>query len=128
MVVWVTLQNVWVIGFGGDDTELGNHLETCSKNASYISKTFQNELIYCCGKFIKDALIKDIKESKFLSILADEASDCSNQEQLFFVLIFVGKDGETKEEFLGFLHCELGSSGKALAETILILLRIHECQ
>ena len=105
----------------GGDTELENHLRTCSKNASYISKTSQNKLIcYCyCGKFIKDALIKDIKESKFFSILADKASDCSNQEQLSLVLRFVDKDGEIREEFLGFLHCELGLTGKALAETIL---------
>ena len=51
----------------GGDTELENHLKTCSKNASYISKTSQNELIYYCGKFIKDALIKDIKESSFFN-------------------------------------------------------------
>ena len=49
----------------GGDTELENHLKTCSRNASCISKTSQNELIYCCGKFIKDVLIKDIKESNF---------------------------------------------------------------
>ena len=36
------------------DTQLENHLKTCSKNPSYISKTSQNELIYCCGKFIKN--------------------------------------------------------------------------
>ena len=70
----------------GGDAGLENHLKTCSKNASYISKTSQNELIYCCGNFIKDALVEDIKESKFFSILADEASDCSNQEQMSFVL------------------------------------------
>ena len=95
------------------------HLKTCSKNASYISKTSQNELICCCSKFIKDSLIKDIKESKFFSILADEASDCSDQEQLSLVLRSVDKDGEIREEFLGYLHFELGLTGKALAETIL---------
>ena len=36
-----------------------------------------------------------------------------------FVLRFVDKGGETREEFLGFLHCELGLSGKGLAETVL---------
>ena len=36
------------------DTQLENHLKTCSKNPNYISKTSQNELIYCCGKFIKN--------------------------------------------------------------------------
>ena len=60
------------------DTELENHLKTRCKNACYISKTSRNESIYCCGKFIKDALTKAIKESNFFSILADEASDFSN--------------------------------------------------
>ena len=67
----------------GGDIELGNHLKTCSKNASYISKTFQDELIYCCGNFIKDALIKDIKESIFVSILADQIIHIRN-DCLFF--------------------------------------------
>ena len=46
----------------GGDIELENHLKTCNKNASYISKTSQNKLTYCCGKFIKNALIEEIKE------------------------------------------------------------------
>ena len=45
---------------------------------------------------------------------------------------FVGKDSEIREEFSGFLHCELGLSGKALAETILteigsLTLDINNC-
>ena len=117
----------------GGDTELENHLKTCSKNASYISKTSQNELICCCGKFIKDSLIKDIKESKFFSILADEASDCSNQDQLSLVLRYADKDGEIRVEYLGFLHCELVLTGKALGETILteienLTLDINNCR
>ena len=64
--------------------------------------------------------------------MADKASDCSNQEQLSLVVRFVDKDGEIREEFLGFLHCELGLTGKALAETILteignLTLDINNC-
>ena len=86
---------------------------------------FPNKLIYCCGKVIKDALIKDIKESKFFSVLADEASDCSNQKQLFLVLRFADKDGEIRDEFV--------LTGKALAETILtkignLTLDISNCR
>ena len=49
------------------------------------------------------------------------------------VLRFVDKDGEIREEFLGFLHCELGLTGKALAETILteignLTLDINNCR
>ena len=86
-----------------------------------------------CGKFRKDTLIKDIKESKFFSFLADEASGCSNQVQLSFVLRFVDKDGQIREELLGFLHFELGLSGKPLDETILtefgnLTLDINNCR
>ena len=41
----------------GGDTGRGSHLKTCSE----ISKTSHNEFIYFCGKFVKDALIKNIK-------------------------------------------------------------------
>ena len=117
----------------GGDLVLENHLRTCSKNASYISKTSQNELINCCGNYIKDILVKEIKESRFFSVLADEPSDCSNQEQLSLVIRFVDGSGEIREEFLGFLHCDLGLSGKALAETVLngianLTLDIQNCR
>ena len=76
-----TFMEFWVIGLVVVDAKLENYLKTCSKNASYVSKTSQKELIYRCGKFINDALIKDIKESKFVLSLADEGSECSNQGQ-----------------------------------------------
>ena len=49
----------------GGDSVLENHLRTCSKNASYISKISKNELINCCGNYIKDILVKKIKENRF---------------------------------------------------------------
>ena len=96
----------------GGDTVLKNHLNTCSNNATYISKTAQNELISCCSQYIKNVLIKKVKESQFYSILADEASDCSTKGQLSLVLRFVDVSGEIREEFFGFLHCSLGLSGE----------------
>ena len=64
-------------------------------------------------------LVKEIKENRLFSILADETSDCSNQEQWSLVIRFVDGTGEMREGFLGFLHCDLGLSGKALAGTVL---------
>ena len=48
------------------------------------------------------------------------------------VLRFVDKGGEIRKQFLGFLHCELGLTGKASAETILteigsLTLDINNC-
>ena len=127
-----TFIKFWVIGLGVVDTELENHLKTCSKNASYVSKTSQKELINRCGKFIKDALIKVIKESKFVLSLADEGSECSNQGQSSFFLRFADKDDEIIEDVLGFLHCELALSEKGLVKTFLteignLTLDINNC-
>ena len=93
----------------GGDKVLEQHLKNCGKN----------DLISCCGQFITELVARKIKEHQFLSILADEASDCCNQEQLFLVIRYVDSDCVIREEFLGFLHCDLRLSGKALAERVL---------
>ena len=59
----------------GGDKLLEQHLKNCSKNASYFSKTSQNDLISCCGQFITELIVRKIKENQFFSILADEASN-----------------------------------------------------
>nr|XP_047145808.1 zinc finger MYM-type protein 1-like [Hydra vulgaris]XP_047145866.1 zinc finger MYM-type protein 1-like [Hydra vulgaris] len=107
----------------GGDKVLEHHLNSCAKNASYISNSSQNELISCCGQYIQNILVSKIKENQFFSIIADEASDCSNQEQLSLVIRFIDKSYDVREEFMGFLHCELGSTGEALCKTILSSLK-----
>ena len=57
---------------------LEQHLKNCSKYVSYISKASQNDLISCCGQFITKLFVRKIKENQLFSILADEASNCSN--------------------------------------------------
>ena len=76
-------------------------------------------MIACCGKFITELVVRKIKENQLFSILADEPSDCSNQEELSLVIRHVDSDCVIREEFLEFLHCDLGLTGKALAETVL---------
>ena len=51
-----------------------------------MSKTKQNELICLCGEEIVTDIILEVKESRDFSILADEVRDCSNTEQMPFVI------------------------------------------
>ena len=74
------------------EVALGEHLKTCPKNASYISKTSQNELIKCCGQVTTEAIITEVKQNTFFTIIADGAVDCSNKEQMSLVLRFVGNE------------------------------------
>ena len=75
----------------GGDKVLEQHLKNCRKNASYISKPSQNDLTSCCGKFIIELVVRKIKENQLFSILADEDSDYSNQEQISLVVKYVEK-------------------------------------
>lgn len=50
----------------------------------------------------------------FFSVLADEAMDCSQKEQLS-----ITDNTEILEEFVGFVHLRVGLSGKAIADAIL---------
>ena len=52
-------------------------------------------------------------------MLADEASDVSNKEQMAFVVRFVDASSSIREEFLDFLYCSDGTSGAALSQLIL---------
>lgn len=64
------------------DENLHKHFESTSKNATFVSKTVQNQLINICGSIITDKLIKEVKDSVFYSILCDETSDLAHIEQM----------------------------------------------
>ena len=115
------------------DKVLENHLKTCGKNRSYVSKTSQDKLIKCFGQVISEKIINDIKESKFFTIIADEAADSSHKEQMALVLRFVDKNMDVREEFIAFLQCKWGLSGENLAKLLLDALNdldlpIEDCR
>ena len=65
---------------------LAHHFKDTSKNATYTSKTIQNQII---GNHIRDKILSEIKEAKYYSILCDEVSDVSNKEQVSIVIRLV---------------------------------------
>lgn len=105
----------------GDET-LRNHLQSANVNATYISKTSQNELIECCGEIIQNKIVAAVNKSKFFSVLADETTDVSIAEQFSLcVRYFDTEKCAISEHFLGFQMVE-SCSGEALSEKILSFL------
>ena len=86
---------------------------------TYHSPSIQNELIDCCGDVVLDQLLKEIRQAPFYSILVDEATDASNKEQTAIVVRFVDSAGDIREDFLRFVQCTDGVTGRALADLIL---------
>ncbi|XP_065675661.1 52 kDa repressor of the inhibitor of the protein kinase-like [Hydra vulgaris] len=101
------------------DKILEDHLKYHQQSAFYISKTSQNQLIKCFGEVVTDAIIGEIKNSKYFSNIADEASDSNNKEQLSLVIRFVDSKFNIREEFISFLHCTEDDTGQGLFNVLL---------
>lgn len=76
-------------------------------------------MITTLGKYISNNLSCKVRESKYFSILADEAADISNKEHLSVVIRFVDSEKNIREEFVGFYLCEGGTAGVAIKKLIL---------
>ena len=90
------------------DSILSHHINTCAKNASYKSKTTQNDLLNCIEYFIQDIIIQEIKTQSigsYYGIQCDEVTDSSNWEQLGLVLRYV-KEKKSVERFVKFISCD----------------------
>lgn len=101
----------------GDET-LQRHLSNAPRNVTY-SKTVRNEMITTVGKYILDKLSSEIKDSKHFTILADEAADISNKENLSIVIRFVDASKSIRQEFVGYYHCNERRTGQTIKTMIL---------
>ena len=104
-------------------SELGEQLSMAvAKNAKYTSPTIQNEIIDIIAYDILQAkLIKEIKDAKFFSILADEVEN-HHVEQLPICIRFVDANSSIREEFLEFGRCKR-LNREAIAKEILRVLK-----
>nr|XP_047132966.1 zinc finger MYM-type protein 1-like isoform X2 [Hydra vulgaris] len=100
------------------DKILSDHFKNGPKNATYRSKTVQNELIDICADVVRSLLTNRIKKANFFSILADEASDVSQTEQMAVVVRYVDECCKVKEDFLKFVSCNSGLTGVLLSTKI----------
>ena len=102
------------------DTKLKHHFENAQKTATYRSKTIQNKLVKICGKQIQDKVISEINssDSPFYSVLADEATECGNKEQMAIILLYIDSQKQINECFIKFVSCEDGVMGLALVKNI----------
>ncbi|CAF1321705.1 unnamed protein product [Adineta steineri] len=99
------------------DSILREHLQSCDKNATYISKTVQNQLIQVIGTLIIKQIIEEVKQAKFFTVLLDETADISNVEQASLCLRYV-YNGMIHEKFIKFIPVT-DRSGAGLANLLL---------
>jgi hypothetical protein len=99
------------------DQILATHLQNSHPNARYLSPTIQNELIDVCGRQLQ-VIVTECNSANCFSVIADETTDVSTTEQIYWCVRYVGVDsGEemcVKESFLGFAEAS-STTGEELA-------------
>lgn len=103
-------------------------LKKKEKGVSYLSKNIQNELINIISDNIRQHILKEVKKSKYYSIILDCTPDASKTEQMTIIIRYVfidhsddhskTADVTIKESFLGFVPIEK-SSGLELTDVLL---------
>ena len=79
--------------------------------SSYNSPQIQNDLTACVGEWLRNKIISRVKTANFFPVIADEAVDCSNKEQLSLVVSIVDNTNTIQEEFI---LCDSGTTGSAI--------------
>lgn len=88
----------------GDQT-LENHLKTTHSKATYLSHSIQEEIIQCCRYEIISFILKEVKNSRYFSIIFDETTDISNISQMSLSLRYIDSNHRVQEKFINFLDC-----------------------
>lgn len=107
------------------DSNLIKHMENMTLNATYLSPTIQNELIAICGEIVQKKIVQGLNSAKFFSILVDETTDVSRQEQMSICVRYAEPKDNVfilREDFLTFVTVE-NTKGKYLANAILSELK-----
>lgn len=97
------------------------HFNSAPKNAKYVPKNIQNDLVTAFANVVQQQICEEIRESEGFVIIADEARDVSSKEQLSLCLRYINKHLIVNECFVGFSDLsELNA--KALSEKIVEVL------
>ena len=109
------------------DKILDEHLRTCARNATYISKTAQNDLLDCMKQYMQEKIVQEINQQSCGSIYgiqADEVTDTSNWEQLGLVIRYI-KDFQPVEKLVEFIKCEKVTGSAICTEIVSAVHRLH---
>ena len=108
------------------DEDLKHTLDGAASNATYTSKTTQNDIIECIQEAITTELSKQVTEAGIFSIMMDETTDAGKVEQASIVIRFVDIQGHIHKAFFAFVEAQ-NVTGHGLANLILNFLSMDQC-
>ena len=107
-----------LLGFRSDsgDVKRKEYLENAPRNATYRSKTIQNETIETVRNHISSKITPAVKQTRIFYLRLTRNADISNKENLSLVLRYVVSSKNIRKEFVGFFLCGKETTGNAGVE------------
>ena len=100
------------------DKALKAHFPRGFKNTAYGTKEVQSALLNCCGEYLRESLINEVKSATIFSILVQEFEDLKRNSEIPLLLRFVDSKGEIREDFIKFIPYEEGDTSFIISELI----------
>ena len=98
-------------------TKFWKTIKTFIKRETYFSATTRNDLLKYCYQVITNCLLKEVKASKIFTLILMKLQTYQIKSISFF-LRFVDNSNDIREEFLKFIHCDEGVTGRDLFEAV----------
>jgi len=91
------------------------------------SGKIQNDLINAVAEVLNDSIKKEITDTKFVAVMVNETTDCSNSAQLSFLLRYTDIGVKTSF-FLKFEDVTEKKRAHDLAASVLEVLGCYDCK
>ncbi|KAM8977687.1 52 kDa repressor of the inhibitor of the protein kinase [Pelodytes ibericus] len=89
------------------DEVLGKRFEMTAVNLEYCPQKQQRQMLEICESCIREEVVREVRDAPFFSILADDAVELVEGEHLPLFVRFIDEGNNLREEFLGFVPCEI---------------------
>ena len=99
------------------DESLRDFLKSSPGNATYMSKTVQNNLVSTIGSMIQQEIVKRANASAAFAIMVDETRDVSSKEQMCLCVRYV-HEGRVREDFVAFVDALEAAHGENLEKQL----------
>jgi hypothetical protein len=88
-----------------------------SGNVNYLSSTIFEELINLMANYVREKIVKEIKEAVYFCLIVDSTPSISHVDELAVVIRYVSQHGEPVERFLSFLP-NVGHKGEQMEKGV----------
>ncbi|XP_043928766.1 52 kDa repressor of the inhibitor of the protein kinase [Protopterus annectens] len=96
------------------DEVLRKKFEMAAVNTQYCSSVQQQEMLDVCEYYIREEILREVRDSRFFSIVTDEVVEIADEEYLPVFIRFVDEANNLREEFIGFLPYEYDTETMAV--------------